>query len=195
MPLEFRHGARCSQHQTQQCKAAFRTRLREIDRARFIIIFLLQSSDYHPYTIHIDGLWGRAMAGEIHRLRDKPSETEKITINVDSSTLAISICWCTRASTPIAPTSSGRRSATSSPLTRMPSSNRSCGTPSNSAYDTIAATDLEAVKDCWRQAAHPGRRTCDNRRRRYARTRACNNRVHHRAWCSSGQQSSQGGTL
>ena len=34
----------------------------------------------------------------------------------------------------------------------MPSSNRSCGTPSNSAYDTIAAydtsrNDLEAMKD------------------------------------------------
>jgi Arc/MetJ-type ribon-helix-helix transcriptional regulator len=37
----------------------------------------------HPYTICMDGARGRAMIGEIHRLRDKPvGETEKITINV-----------------------------------------------------------------------------------------------------------------
>jgi Arc/MetJ-type ribon-helix-helix transcriptional regulator len=35
---------------------------------------------YHPYTIHGDGR--REMAGEIHRLRERQSESEKITINV-----------------------------------------------------------------------------------------------------------------
>jgi Arc/MetJ-type ribon-helix-helix transcriptional regulator len=37
---------------------------------------------YHPYTICLDGTRGQAMIGEIHRLRDKSGETEKITINV-----------------------------------------------------------------------------------------------------------------
>jgi hypothetical protein len=37
---------------------------------------------HHPYTIQMDGRKGRAMAAEIHRLRDKPGETEKITVNV-----------------------------------------------------------------------------------------------------------------
>ena len=37
--------------------------------------------NYHPYTIHTDG-GGHTMAAEIHRLRDRAGETEKITINL-----------------------------------------------------------------------------------------------------------------
>src|ERR1700731_3439075 len=82
VPLESRHGARRSQHQTQQCEAAFRTRLRPtaLASSNFPIAIVCA-------TIHIPSVWmvdeGRAMIGEIHRLRDKPpGENEKITINV-----------------------------------------------------------------------------------------------------------------
>jgi hypothetical protein len=61
--------------------------------------------------VSVDGSWSE----KYNRLRGKSGETEKITINVGFVDLVISICWCMRASTPIAPTSSGRRSATSSP--------------------------------------------------------------------------------
>jgi Arc/MetJ-type ribon-helix-helix transcriptional regulator len=37
---------------------------------------------YHPYIIHMDGIWRPALAANVHRLRDKPGETEKITINI-----------------------------------------------------------------------------------------------------------------
>ena len=66
-------------NQTRQSKAASR---QSYDRWRLVFLILLQSpaipSIYHPYRC----IWGLAMAGEIHRPRDKPGETEKITINV-----------------------------------------------------------------------------------------------------------------
>src|SRR5262249_21763631 len=40
----------------------------------------LKPSENHPYTIQADGV--KAMAAEIHRLRDRAGETEKITINL-----------------------------------------------------------------------------------------------------------------
>ena len=79
-------------------------------------IFLLPSASL-PSIYHLCGWYlgtdqGRRNTADCGtsqaRLRKSPSMS-------DSSTLAISICWYTRASTPIAPTSSGRRSATSSP--------------------------------------------------------------------------------
>ena len=51
------------------------------DRARFINFPYCNRLLYHPFTIHIEGE-RQAMVGEIHRLRDKSGETEKITINV-----------------------------------------------------------------------------------------------------------------
>src|ERR1700727_52087 len=36
----------------------------------------------HPYTIHIDVLWMEAMPPNVHELRPRPPETEKITINL-----------------------------------------------------------------------------------------------------------------
>jgi hypothetical protein len=79
------------------------------------------------------------MAGELHRLRDKPGETEKITINLGFVDLGHIDLLVHEGFYSNAPTSSGRRSAASSPLMRITSSDRSCGTLSNSAYDAIAA--------------------------------------------------------
>jgi hypothetical protein len=150
--------------------------------------------------VSVDGSWSE----KYNRLRGKSGETEKITINVgfvDLGHIDLLVHESfMRASTPIAPTSSGRRFATSSPLTRMPSSNRSSGIPLNSAYDAIAPKScrqrrVAGSEGCSRQAAHPGRRACDNRRRRHARTPACNNRINHRPWRSSRQQSNQGSAL
>jgi len=84
------------------------------------------------------------MVAEIHRLRDKPGETEKITINVGFVDLGHIDLLVREGFYTIAPTSSGRRFATSSPVTRMPPSNRSCGTPSNSACGTT-------VEKIWRR--------------------------------------------
>jgi Arc/MetJ-type ribon-helix-helix transcriptional regulator len=36
----------------------------------------------HPYTIHIDAVWMEQMPSNVHELRPKPPETEKITINL-----------------------------------------------------------------------------------------------------------------
>jgi Arc/MetJ-type ribon-helix-helix transcriptional regulator len=79
------------------------------------------------------------MIGEIHRLRDKSGETEKITINigfVDLGHIDLLVhegLYSNR--------SDFIRTAIRNQLaiTRMLSSNRSCDTPSNSAYDGIAA--------------------------------------------------------
>jgi len=38
--------------------------------------------NYDPYTIRVDDEGSPALAANVHRLRDKPGETEKITINV-----------------------------------------------------------------------------------------------------------------
>ena len=52
------------------------------DRAHFIKFPYCNHLLYHPVTIYMDGIRGQAMVGEIHRLRDKSAETEKVTINV-----------------------------------------------------------------------------------------------------------------
>jgi Ribbon-Helix-Helix transcriptional regulator family len=36
----------------------------------------------HLYTICVDGIWSPTLAGNVHRLRDRPGETEKITVNI-----------------------------------------------------------------------------------------------------------------
>jgi Arc/MetJ-type ribon-helix-helix transcriptional regulator len=68
-----------SQPQTQQCKAGSRARLRSALALSNLPLAIVSC------TIHIPSAWmveKDAMAREIHRLRNKPGETEKITINV-----------------------------------------------------------------------------------------------------------------
>ena len=48
----------------------------------FELIFLLQWTYDHPYTIYMDGNRRSSLAGNVHRLRDRPPETEKITVNI-----------------------------------------------------------------------------------------------------------------
>jgi hypothetical protein len=59
------------------------------------------------------------MAGEIHRLRERQSESEKITINVGFVDLGHIDLLVREGSTRTEPTSSARRSAISSRPTRM----------------------------------------------------------------------------
>jgi len=43
----------------------------------------LYPSARHPYYIPVDGIWmGKPMANNVHELRPKPADTEKITINL-----------------------------------------------------------------------------------------------------------------
>jgi Arc/MetJ-type ribon-helix-helix transcriptional regulator len=42
----------------------------------------LKSARNHPYTIHADDDWMVFMADNVHQLRPKPADTEKITINL-----------------------------------------------------------------------------------------------------------------
>ena len=67
------------------------------------------------------------MAAEIHRLRDKAGETEKITINLGYVDLGHIDLLVQEGFIPTEPTSFARRSATSfRPMARR-SGNRSCG--------------------------------------------------------------------
>src|ERR1700729_172800 len=42
----------------------------------------LRSHKRHPYTIYMDVIWMEKMPSNVHDLRPKPPETEKITINL-----------------------------------------------------------------------------------------------------------------
>ena len=132
------------------------------------------------------------MVGEIHRLRDKSGETEKITINVGFVDLGhIDLLvhegfYSNRTDfirTAIRNQLAAHADAFKQSIVRH---------ALELGAHCYSREDLEAVK------AAGGKlriRACDNRRRRHPRTRACNNRVNHRPWRSSGQQASQGGAL
>ena len=51
-------------------------------RKRFGRVPPLCVTECHPYTIHADAIWMEHMSANVHELRPKPSETEKITINL-----------------------------------------------------------------------------------------------------------------
>ena len=132
------------------------------------------------------------MTGEIHRLRTGRPKARRSPSTSASSTSAISISWCGKASTPIAPTSSAPRSATSSPSTPTRCDSRSPGGRSNSASggSAVASSRRRRRRP---PAQHPGRRAGDDRRRRHAGPGAVDHRIDHRARGAARQQSRQGG--
>jgi Arc/MetJ-type ribon-helix-helix transcriptional regulator len=52
------------------------------DRGRHSPGAPLNATPGHPYTIQMDGIWMKRMPPNVHELRPKPAETEKITINL-----------------------------------------------------------------------------------------------------------------
>jgi Arc/MetJ-type ribon-helix-helix transcriptional regulator len=42
----------------------------------------LQKRHRHPHTIQLDGHWMESMATNVHQLRPKPADSEKVTINL-----------------------------------------------------------------------------------------------------------------
>jgi Arc/MetJ-type ribon-helix-helix transcriptional regulator len=127
------------------------------------------------------------MIGEIHRLRDKSGETEKITINigfVDLGHIDLLVhegFYSNRSD--FIRTAIRNQLATHADTVKQSIVRHTL----ELGLRRYSREDLEAVKEA-------GGKLCiqvvDNRRRRDARTRTCNNRVNYRPWRSSGQQSS-----
>ena len=90
------------------------------------------------------------MAAEIHRLRDKAGETEKITINVGYVDLGHIDLLVRKAFIPTVPTSFGPRSATGLRPMRRKSRNRLCGI----RWSSDSATSPARI---WRRSERPGK--------------------------------------
>ena len=135
------------------------------------------------------------MIGEIHRLRDKPGETEKITINVGFVDLG-HIDLLLREGF-----YSNRTDFIRTAIRNQLGSHADAAKQSITRHalelgsTTVQSRRFGGGEGRGRQAAHSGGRACDNRRRCHPRTRAGNNRVCHCTWRFAGEQSGQGGAF
>ena len=113
------------------------------------------------------------MGGEIRRLRDKPGETEKITINVgfvDLGHIELLVhegFYSNR--TDFIRTAIRNQLATHADAVKQSIVRHTL----ELGLRHYSREDLEGGGG--RQGVHTGRRACDDRRRRHTRTRACNN--------------------
>jgi Arc/MetJ-type ribon-helix-helix transcriptional regulator len=134
------------------------------------------------------------MAREIHRLRDKAGDTEKITINVGFVDLG-HIDLLVREGFYSNRTDFIRTAIRDQLATHADAIKQSIVRHTlELGLRHYSRNDLEAMKHAGGKLRIQvvGLATIAED---VTPELACNNRVHHRAWCSSGQQSSQGGTL